>query len=63
MRLLGECAPPLYLYFIRLPPGGWDRAQVTRQTRDLSLVEVVIAQNQDLLPLSPTLQVRPLSSL
>ena len=49
VRLMGGCGPPLYLYFISLLPGGWDRPQVTRQTRTLNLAEVVIAEHQDLL--------------
>ena len=53
VRLLGDCGPPAYLYFISLLSGGWDRAQVTRQTRSLNLAEVVISHHQDLLALSP----------
>ena len=50
VRLLGGCGPPVYLYFISLPPGGWDRTLVTRQTRSLNLAEVLITNHQDLLP-------------
>ena len=64
VRLLGDCGPPVYLYFISLPSGGWDRAGVTRQTRNLNLAEVVISNHQDLLshqPLHSPTQVRSLS--
>ena len=66
VRLLGDCGPPVYLYFISLPSGGWDRAGVTRQTRNLNLAEVVISNHQDLLshqPLHSPTQVRSLSPL
>ena len=47
VRLLGDCGPPVYLYFISVPPGGWEPHLVTRQIRNINLAEVVISHNQD----------------
>ena len=49
LRLMADCAPPLYFYFIQLPPGGWEETAVRNQLRRCHLAEVVVRHSQELL--------------
>ena len=49
LRQMADCAPPLYFYFIQLPPGGWEETAVRTQLRRCHLAEVVVRQSQELL--------------
>ena len=63
VRLLADCAPPVYLYFISVLSGGWEPHLVTRQIRNINLAEVVISHNQDLhSPSQVSLSLYPASS-